>query len=95
MGEPLTIEWPDELDLQSDLAIALGRPNFWCGQIAHAYQRGGFAIPPESEAEQAFIIHRIIRFQLSHGEGWRDAMEAELREVATRAIAANDQGDGQ
>jgi hypothetical protein len=81
VAEDLPFAWPTELDAGSILAVMLGRPNFWCGPWAHRYQAAGFAIPRKAEAEQAFIIHRIIRFYISHGEGWADAMSAELEQL--------------
>jgi hypothetical protein len=76
-----TDTWPDELAQDSDLAFALGRPNFWCGSFAHTYQKAGAPIAKRAEEEQAFIIHRMISFQRSHGDDWREAMANEMREL--------------
>lgn len=77
----LEIAWPDSVDDDTELAFILGRPNFWCGSIAHTYRLAGFDIKPKAEAEQAFVIHRMIRFWAVHGDRWRDKFTADVRQV--------------
>lgn len=72
------------------LKHVLGFPNFRTGPIAHVFQAAGFAIPTKCEAEQAFVLDRMIRAVLTHGEGWADAFTADLR--AQHAIAAEIKG---
>lgn len=89
-GEPQTdmIAWPAELDLESELALILGRPNFMLGTYAHAFRAGGAKIPPKSELEQAFMIHRMVQALYRSGdEKWTDDIQKQLDEAAARAAA--------
>lgn len=46
----------------------LGRPNFWCGSIAHQLVRLGVAkIPAKAEAEQAYVLHWLLELYEKHG----------------------------
>lgn len=61
------------------LENVLGFMNFRTGPIAHVFQKAGFAIPTKCEAEQAFVLDRMIRAVLTHGEGWADVFNADIR----------------
>ncbi|MDB5978691.1 MAG: hypothetical protein JWR07_5451 [Nevskia sp.] len=74
------------------LAHVMGFPNFHTGPIAHVFQKAGFDIPTKCEAEQAFVLDRMIRAVLTHGEGWAAAFEDDLRAqyaiIEERKVAA-------
>ena len=61
------------------LEHVLGVMNFRTGPIAHVFQKAGFAIPTKCEAEQAFVLDRMIRAVLTHGEGWGEVFNADVR----------------
>jgi len=65
--------------LNNDLLDVLGMPNFICAPIAHAYRDAGQAeIPRKAEAEQAFVIDKLVRFVIQHGTEWRKYASEEL-----------------
>jgi hypothetical protein len=65
--------------LNNDLLDVLGMPNFICSPIAHAYRDAGQAdIPRKAEAEQAFVIDKLVRFVIQHGTEWRKYASEEL-----------------
>jgi hypothetical protein len=74
------------------LEHVLGFPNFRTSPIAHVFQKAGFSIPTKSEAEQAFVLDRMIRAVLTHGEGWADVFGADVRAqqaiIEQRKVAA-------
>lgn len=89
----MQIEWPDELT--EELAEILGRPNFTCGKIAHAYRDGGgHKIPPKAEAEQAFVLHRFVKLQAEHGDSWKNIANAEIAHNAQLALAKREKANG-
>jgi len=68
--------------LNHDLLDVLGMPNFMCAPIAHAYRDAGEAdIPCKAEAEQAFVIDKLVRFVIKHGTDWRTHASAELGRI--------------
>jgi hypothetical protein len=74
------LRYPDTLT--EDLKEVLGMPNFQCAPIAHVFRNAGLAdIPRKAEAEQAFIIDKLIRFVLAHGTDWRKHAVAELTQA--------------
>ena len=80
-------EYPTELT--PDLIEILGRPNFACGEIAHAMRAGGQDIPRKAEGEQAAVIHWMLGFYLEHGPDWRMAAGNALNEIIVKANAAS------
>jgi hypothetical protein len=46
--------------------------------VARFYRTCGYDIPRKVEAEQAFMLHRLIGFALEHGDKWREVATAEL-----------------
>jgi hypothetical protein len=76
--------------LDADLAFILGRPNFACGSLAHAYRADGAEIPQKAEAEQAFVIHKMLGYYLADPATWRDRFQADIDAmIARRQAAAN------
>jgi hypothetical protein len=71
----MTIEFPA---LNDDLREILGKPNFWCGPIAHAARNDGAEIKPKAEDEQAFVLHLMLTYYFRDPITWRDAFGAEL-----------------
>lgn len=82
-GAPVTTAFPDALT--PDLSYVLGMPNLRCAPYAEVFREAGHDIPCKAEAEQAFVIHRMVRAVLQHGAGWDAAFAAELRAAADRA----------
>jgi hypothetical protein len=60
------------LPLDDEVKWILGRPNFWCANIAGALRRAGHEIETSSEDEQACVIHWMLSIYLEHGSKWRD-----------------------
>lgn len=71
--------------LNDDLIEILGRPNFACGQMAHAFKAAGYAIKEKAEDEQAFIIHWLLGLYLADPENWRKQAGKELGDVVDKA----------
>ena len=71
------------------LEHVLGFPNFRTGPIAHVFQKAGFAIKKKCEAEQAFVLDRMIRAVLEHGEKWAEVFESDLRAQFDASAGAN------
>lgn len=77
---PSTLTYP--ASLTADLAEVMGMPNFRCAPIAHIYRDAGLAnIDHKAEAEQAFVIDKLVRFVITHGADWREHAQAELNRV--------------
>lgn len=72
-------EYPEELN--EDLADILGRPCFTAIHICHLFRRLGTVIEERAEAEQAFMIHWLLKLYLRHGAGWRDEAEKQLKAI--------------
>ncbi|MFS2113337.1 hypothetical protein [Herbaspirillum frisingense] len=88
---PAATAFPDALT--PDLSYVLGMPNFRCAPFAAVFREAGHDIPCKAEAEQAFVIHRMVRAVLQHGAGWDAAFAADLRTAAHKvktALAAKD-----
>ncbi|MBN9357442.1 MAG: hypothetical protein J0I15_13390 [Herbaspirillum huttiense] len=83
---PAATAFPDALT--PELSYALGMPNFRCAPYAAIFRGAGHDIPRKAEAEQAFVIHRMVRAVLQHGAGWDAAFAAELHAAADSAKAA-------
>lgn len=88
----MQIEWPDKLT--PALRYILGRPNFQCGGVAHAYQAigefvdsDGQPLEKRSEDEQAFVLHRFVEVAMRNPDDWREAINREVRRVADAAQA--------
>jgi hypothetical protein len=68
-------------ELDDNLRLILGRPNFSCIAIAEALRLAGHAIERKAEHEQAAVIHWLLGFYFSHGNQWAERAEAELKEM--------------
>jgi hypothetical protein len=75
----LHVQWPTSIT--PELQEILGMPNFRCSPIAHAFRANGEAIPPKSEAEQAFVLFWLVGLALEHGPDWRGAAAAKIEEL--------------
>lgn len=81
------ITWPERLT--PPLRYILGRPNFTCGSLAHAYQAlgefvdsDGNALNKRAEDEQAFVIHRFVAVAAREPDDWEGAINREVKRVA-------------
>ena len=84
-------------ELTPDLIEILGTPNFATIGFAQGMRAIGVDIPRKAEAEQAHMIHFMLRHYVQHGADWRkhaaaslDAMEATYK--ATKAANALAEG---
>lgn len=68
-------------ELDDNLRLILGRPNFSCITIAEALRLAGHTIERKAEHEQAAVIHWLLGFYFSHGDNWIDASKAALKDV--------------
>lgn len=57
----------------------LGLPNFRTGPIADVFRAAGADIRTKCEDEQAFVLDRFLRLAIEHGDGWREAAEADIK----------------
>ncbi len=74
-------EYPNEMT--DDITWILGRPNFACAPIAHALRAAGdMKIETRGEAEQAHVIHWLLKMALDHPEDWRKRVGDRLDEIA-------------
>lgn len=83
--------WPQTLT--PELADILGRQCFTFIRLSQMFRMAGHEIPTSAEAEQAFFLYRFLTLWFEHGDGWRDAFNAEAREaarIANAVIAARD-----
>lgn len=60
-----TVTLPD--DMTPDIERALGTICFRAAPYAHAFRKAGAAIPAKAEAEQAFVIFKLLKGVLQHG----------------------------
>lgn len=63
----------------------LGKPNFWCGPIAHAMKKAGQNIPTNAEDEQAAVIYWLLTIYEKHGVDWRIQAQTELQAIIKAA----------
>ncbi|KVV12360.1 hypothetical protein WK77_05970 [Burkholderia ubonensis] len=82
--------YPDEMS--PALRDVLGRPNFWCGPIAHEMRAAGAEIKAKTEDEQAHVLHWLVKLVLDHGDDWQKHAETDLRAIREKADAARAQG---
>lgn len=76
LAAPASIAYP--ATLTPELADVLGLMNFQVCPIAEVYRMAGHAIETNAEAEQAFMLDRLIRLVIQHGAGWHAAYKAEV-----------------
>lgn len=65
----------------------LGLMCFETGGLAHAYRDAGENIPRKVEAEQAFVLHRMLLHALKAGPDWRQSFAEEIKPVLEKADA--------
>lgn len=84
-----TLHWPTAI-MSPELEYVLGRPNFWCGPIAHLFRDAGIwpTLEHRAHAEQARVIFWMVGLVLQHGTTWRDHAEAAIAEARERLKAA-------
>ncbi|MCA8324066.1 hypothetical protein [Burkholderia cepacia] len=78
--------YPDVMT--AELRDVLGRPNFWCGPIAHEMRAAGADIKTKAEDEQAHVLHWLVKLVLDHGAEWQPVAAEELRAIRNKADAA-------
>lgn len=76
-------------ELNDDTRWILGRPNFFCGPIAHQLRRMGRDIPRKAEDEQAAVLHWMLQLWEQHGARWRLEANKEL-DVAADALGKSE-----
>jgi hypothetical protein len=65
--------------LTAELEHALGFMNFRIGPMAQVYRAAGHNIATKCEAEQAFVLDRMVRTVITHGDKWLEAFAADIR----------------
>lgn len=70
-----------------ELEHVLGLMNFQTGPVAHILQAAGHDIPKKCEAEQAHVLHWLIKLALDHPEDWADRADAEIKALAAAKLA--------
>lgn len=60
------------------IKFILGRPNFWCGNVAQLLRGVGHTIERKAEEEQAYVINYMLELYEKHGENWEESLLAEL-----------------
>lgn len=64
--------------LDETIKWILGRPSFCLGGIARRMRELGYNCPQKAEAEQALVIHTMLKYYLNHGENWKEEFEKHL-----------------
>lgn len=67
--------------LTPELADVLGLMNYQSCPIAAVYRMAGHDIKRQAEAEQAFMLDRLIRLVIQHGAEWRNVYMAEVMAI--------------
>lgn len=71
---------PDPLILH-----VLGTMVFRTSPMARVYRKAGHDIPTKIEDEQAFMLDRMIRIVLKHGEGWIRVLDDDYKAAMAEA----------
>lgn len=80
----------DEIAAFLDTAPAQRILRFMCFELAkeaHLWGRLGEDIPHQAQAEQAYMMTKMLKHAAAHGEGWIDAYNAD-RTAALKPIKA-------
>lgn len=94
MADPYTpLPYPDEMS--QELRDILGLMIFETEPLAQTFRAAGAQIPRKAEAEQAYVMHWLIKLVLTHGRHWRihaadQVQQAGDRIAEVRAARAND-----
>ncbi|WP_298929115.1 hypothetical protein [uncultured Ramlibacter sp.] len=84
-GAAVAAELPKELPDDEETRFILGFMCFQAIPIVQVFRAAGHEIATKAEAEQAFVMRRMLNCYLAHGTDWRKAFIAELD--AARAAA--------
>ena len=76
---------PAAFELNEQTREILGRPMFACIGIAQTLRQRGDEIAKKAEHEQAAVLAFCLGHYFTSGAAWRDAAEAELRDIAAAA----------
>ena len=71
-------------NLDEDAIFILGRPNFWCGPIAHLMAADGHEVAKKAEDEQAAVIYFMLQMREDHGDTWKDEFFKEIDRMQER-----------
>lgn len=82
----MTRTYPDEMN--DALRFILGMPNFQCAGIAASLRTDGQEIARKAEAEQAAVIHWLIKTALDRPDDWKVWAGEELERIAKEAKEA-------
>lgn len=66
--------------LNDDTRWILGRPNYYCGQIAAFLRTQGHSIEYKAEEEQAAVLYWMLTLYDKHGLNWRAEASRILKE---------------
>jgi hypothetical protein len=69
---------------------ALPFMDFRTGPLAAIYRAAGYNIPRHCAAEDAFILDRMMRAVLTHGDNWAECFHAQLRVAQDVAIGKHE-----
>lgn len=86
----MTRDYPDEIT--AELTEVLELMIFTTGPMAHVFQAAGVDVPKKAEAEQAFILHWLIKLALDHPDDWRKRAATELDEMLRKWQPADPKG---
>ena len=71
------LHYPSDFNLQ--LQIILGHLCFQLGKFAGQYRVRGADIAPKAEAEQAFMLDKMLRMYMMHGaENWIEELNKDM-----------------
>lgn len=83
MPEPYTpLPYPDEMS--QELRDILGMMLMETTPLAHSFRAAGAQIPHKVEAEQAYIMHWLIKLVLTHGRHWRMYAADDIQQASDR-----------
>lgn len=74
--------------LTPELQHVLGRPSIWCEQYARVMRAAGAKIEFHAYAEQAYVLHWLVKLVLDHGENWAIAAGAQIGDMQAIARGA-------
>lgn len=73
------------VDAPPELLHALGLMIFQTAPIARVFRAAGHDVPAKVEAEQAFILHRLVKHVLESGPLWETAFDIEYKKALAEA----------
>lgn len=75
------------IELNEQTKWILGRPNFYCAQVAALLRKNGADIPQSSKEEQAHVIYWFLTMYEKHGDNWKEIAQEELNKISREAAA--------